>query len=157
MRSKVGGFFAWLIIVTIVASIFIAASDDQSSNTLTEEQKRAIVARLHTEVLFGQLLYNLPQILPPSVEFWPNLPGDDASMSSCNPVLVSRGETVWFARINETLAARNWDAYLNETIPHEAAHFILCQAGSEDWSNHGARWETTVRDIGATPVALHTY
>lgn len=156
MRAKASGFWAWLVIVTIVTSIFIGMGDTEPPNELTEEQRRAIVAHLHTEVLFGQLLYNLPQTLPPSVQFAAELPNRNAALSACNHAQIARGESTWVLTVNELLAAQHWDRYLSETIPHEAAHFILCQVG-EDWSAHGTRWETTVRDIGATPVAFHSY
>lgn len=158
MRGKSSGLWVWLVIVTIASAVFIASTDEPPPrDTLTEEQRRDVVARMHTEILNGELLYNLPQILPPAVEFFPELPQRNAALSRCNSVQVSRGRPTWSVMVNEKLAARNWDRYLSETIPHEAAHLILCQAGEQDWIEHGPRWETTVRDIGATPVAHHNY
>lgn len=123
--------------------------------TLTEAQKRAIVQKVQTEVVHGQLLYKLPELIPPAVSFLTKIP-ENAGESFCEYRLVSAGSPAWSVNINERLAAANFHAVMRDTIPHEVAHLLRCQ-WDPAWQDHDVRWETIVRDMGAVPVARHDY
>lgn len=123
--------------------------------TLTESQKVAISQKVHTELMHGQMLYNLPATIPPAVSF-AVLDSRNAAESLCVHKLVSDGVPAWALNINQKMAAQNYHAVLRATIPHEVAHLLRCQFDT-DWQAHDARWESIVRDMGSTPVAQHDY
>jgi hypothetical protein len=122
---------------------------------LTEQQRNTITQKITTEILHGQLLYNLPQIRRPAVSFTTSNPLN-AAESLCEFTLVSEGSPAWSIRVNERMAAGDYHRFMRETIPHEVAHLLLCQH-DRSWWMHSPDWETVVRDMGATPVPLHTY
>jgi len=123
--------------------------------TLTESQKVAIAQKIHTELIHGQLLYKLPELIPPAVSF-AVLDSRNAAESLCQFQLVSDGVPAWSININQKIAARNYHAVLRSTIPHEVAHLLRCQF-DPNWQAHDARWESIVRDMGSVPVAEHDY
>lgn len=123
--------------------------------TLTEVQKAAITQRVHTEILFGQMLYKLPELHPPAVGFTVSNPVN-AAESACTFEMVSTGSPAWVLRVNEAMAAQHYHRFFADTIPHEVAHLIRCQLDRE-WQAHDERWETIVRDMGAVPVPRHDY
>lgn len=124
-------------------------------STLTEAQKIAITQKVHTEILAGQLLYRLPELVPPAVSF-AVLDPRNAAESLCQFRLVSDGVPAWSINVNQQLAARNYHAFMRGTIPHEIAHLLRCQ-WDPSWQEHDARWESIVRDMHAVPVAEHDY
>lgn len=142
--------------LALAAVAFAALIPSKQPTDLTERQKRAVVARLHTEILVGQLLYNLPQTFPPSVRFV-TVHAVNAAETTCSPKHLARGEPDWKMHVNERIAAANWRAFMSETVPHEAAHLILCATGDPRWSEHGERWSSVVRELGAEPIERHTY
>ncbi len=123
--------------------------------TLTERQKRIIAQRLHTEIVFGQLLYKLPELVPPAVGYVMRDPRN-AAESICEYQLVSSGSPAWRMNVNEPMAAAHFDDFMRDSLPHEIGHLLRCQFDPQ-WQAHDARWETIVRDLGATPVARHEY
>lgn len=136
-----------------VVGVYTLFADDAPRDWLSEHQRRDIVARLHTEVLVGQLTYDMPSAYPPAVVF--TLTGRNAAEASCSIDFDDRPD--WTLYVNERMAARHWDDYLAYTIPHEAAHFVLCAQRDPQWKEHGARWETVVRELGAEPRRYHAY
>jgi hypothetical protein len=124
-------------------------------STLSEGQKAAITQRVHTEILYGQMLYRLPELTPPAVGFTVEDQANSAE-SGCTFPLVSTGSPAWVLRVNEAMAAANYHQFFVETLPHEVGHLLRCQWDPE-WQAHDARWETIVRDMGATPVPRHNY
>lgn len=124
-------------------------------SVLTEYQKQNITQRVHTEILFGQLLYKLPELPPPAVSFT-MLDPRNAAESICEFQLVSTGSPAWTLNVNEAMAAAHYHEYLRDSIPHEIGHLLRCQFDPQ-WQAHDARWESIVRDMGATPVAQHDY
>lgn len=122
---------------------------------LTESQKRAIAQKVHTEILFGQLIYKQPELVPPAVSFAVIDPRN-AAESLCEFQLVSTGSPAWSMNVNEQMAAENYHQFLTVTLPHEVGHLLRCQ-WDPAWQAHDARWETIVRDMGATPVPRHDY
>lgn len=146
------------IAMLIVAGAIVTLSavwPREAPTSLTEERKQLLVQRLHTEVQYGQLLYNLPELMPPTVTF--DLRNDNAAESVCAHRDLARGNTTWSLRVDERIAAAHWRQFLSETLPHEAAHLLRCQSGDRRWPEHDARWETIVRDLGATPAPYHRY
>lgn len=123
--------------------------------TLTEAQKVAISQKVHTEIIHGQLLYNLPQMIPPAISFTV-IDSRNAAESLCQFQLVKDGVPAWSLNINPKMAARNYHAVLRSTIPHEIGHLLRCQF-DPNWQAHDARWESIVRDMGSQPVAQHDY
>jgi hypothetical protein len=144
--------YAYGIGAIALAALWLAVKEPPTS--LTEQQRQDVVARLGTEILVGQLRYDLPQIMPPPVQF--TLTNGNAAESECSHARLKEGHPDWTLRVNERLAAAHWEPFISETIPHEAAHLILCQT-SQDWAAHGDRWKSVVREMGATPAEYHRY
>lgn len=144
-----------LILVACFVAIFTWDALRPRPTKLTERQRRNVVERVGTEILVGQLRYDLPQLMPPTVTF--DLNNDHAAESVCSHVDLARGNPTWSLRVDERMAAAHWKQFLSETLPHEAAHLLRCQSGDRRWPEHDARWETIVRDLGATPAPYHRY
>jgi hypothetical protein len=127
---------------------------------LSERQRNVITQKIHTEIVAGQLLFNLTELRPPAVAFTVGDPANSAE-SLCEVRLVSAGSPAWTLRVNERMAAQHWHQFMTETIPHEVAHLLLCQMNQgqdpDYWREHGPTWETIVRQMGAVPVARHSY
>lgn len=122
---------------------------------LTEVQRRAIVQRIHTEMLHGQTLYNLPVLRPVSVAFRVQVP-INAAESWCDHASLDGPAPNLGIAVNERLAATHFRRFMRETVPHEVSHLLLCQI-TADWQGHGADWATIVRDMGAEPKPFHNY
>lgn len=151
MRSAV---FSYLLLGCAAPLIIVALLPSAPPTELTPRQKRDIVSRMHTEILVGQLLYDLPTVMPPPVAF--DLTNGNAAESECTHVQLRDGHPDWLLRINERMAAQHWDAFMDETIPHEAGHLIACQL-TPDWDAHNDRWATIVRELGAEPKEFHHF
>lgn len=155
MKTKTLHYF---LLVVVAAALGAALMEwiQPPSTTLSEKQKRRIVGRLHTEILVGQLLYDLPITFPPPVRFEMVDPVN-AAETTCSPKRLVAGEPDWKMHVNERLAAAHWEAFMDETIPHEAGHLLLCASGDPRWSEHGDRWKSIVRELGSTPEEFHHY
>lgn len=144
------------ILLGCMGAILVASLWPKDKPTeLTPRQKRDIVSRMHTEILVGQLLYDLPTMLPPAVSF--DLDNGNAAESVCSHEDAHNSIASWELLVNERLAAQNWRTYLSETIPHEAGHLLRCQMGDLNWADHDARWSTIIRELGAEPAEQHHY
>jgi len=61
-------------------------------------------------------------------------------------------------RYNPLIFARYFADNLNETVPHEVAHFVVDQLwGLRRVRAHGAEWQSVVRALGAEPRATARY
>jgi hypothetical protein len=144
-----------LLGVVVGLGVSWLALPDPPPTALTEAQKVAIAQKIHTEIMHGQMLYNLPELIPPAVSF-AVLDPRNAAESLCQYKLVSDGVPAWSININQRMAARNYHAVMRSTIPHEVAHLLRCQFDAH-WQDHDARWQTIVRDMGSVPVERHDY
>jgi len=146
---------AWVAFGAVVGLWLVAHATRDPPATLTERQKAAIQQKIATEVMHGEMLYNLPHLFPPPVKFTTRDPRN-AAESTCDYYGVRSGEPTWGVGVNERLAAQNYHRFFTETIPHEVAHLMLCRI-SIAWETHDERWEAIVRDMGATPFPHHDY
>ncbi len=65
---------------------------------------------------------------------------------------VLRGEAA--IRYNPYIFARYYDENLNETVPHEVAHFVVDRLwGLRQVRAHGPEWQSVMRALGAEPRA----
>ncbi len=61
-------------------------------------------------------------------------------------------------RYNPYIFARYFEDNLNETVPHEVAHFVVDQLwGLRRVRAHGAEWQSVMRALGAEPRATARY
>ncbi len=69
---------------------------------------------------------------------------------------IRKGCRRWF-RFNPTLFARHFDEGLNDTIPHEVAHYVVDKRyPRRRCKPHGAEWRQVMRDFGIdNPRATH--
>lgn len=145
-----------VVVGSALASIALFAVFAPATLTLSERQKQAITQKIATEVLAGQMLYNMDQVTRPAVSFEPRA-SRNAAETRCEPALVSSGLPAWRVWVNERLAAQHYHRFMTETIPHEVAHLLVCQMDVPRWEDHHDLWATIVRDAGATPVERHDY
>ncbi|VAW77715.1 Protein sprT [hydrothermal vent metagenome] len=76
----------------------------------------------------------------------------DLSGRAAGQYRVLRGEIA--IRYNPYIFARYFDDNLNETVPHEVAHFVVDQLwGLRRVRAHGAEWRSVMRELGAEPRA----
>ena len=69
---------------------------------------------------------------------------------------VLRGDAM--IRYNPFIFARYFEDNLNETVPHEVAHFVVDQLwGLRRVRAHGAEWQSVMRALGAEPRATACY
>lgn len=69
---------------------------------------------------------------------------------------VLRGEVA--IRYNPCIFARYFDDNLNETVPHEVAHFVVDQLwGLRRVRAHGTEWQSVMRTLGVEPRATARY
>jgi SprT protein len=64
---------------------------------------------------------------------------------------------VWQVRYNPTLMAREPDAFLAQTIPHEVAHLIAFALHGRGIRPHGEEWQMVMRQLGAEPRRCHNF
>ncbi|HHJ15088.1 MAG TPA: metallopeptidase (SprT family) [Gammaproteobacteria bacterium] len=61
-------------------------------------------------------------------------------------------------RYNPFIFARYFEDNLNETVPHEVAHFVVDQLwGLRRVRAHGAEWQSVMRALGVEPRATARY
>lgn len=147
---------AGAVVAIAISSICVWTFGGEPPTTLSEREKGAIVQKITTEIMHGQLLYNLAPMKRPSVSFAPRETGN-AAESMCEYRLVSEGTPAWSVWVNERLAATHYRRFMRETVPHEVAHLLSCQMRNPIWDMHTPEWETIVRDMGAKPVPQHDY
>ena len=62
-----------------------------------------------------------------------------------------------YIRYNPHVFARHFDACLQQTIPHEVAHYVCdCLYGFGNIKPHGAEWKSVMRALGAEPRVRST-
>lgn len=64
---------------------------------------------------------------------------------------------VWQVRYNPLLLTREPDAFLAQTIPHEAAHLIAFALHGRGIRPHGEEWQSVMRRLGAEPRRCHNF
>lgn len=80
----------------------------------------------------------------------------DLSGRAAGQYRVLRGEAT--IRYNPWIFSRYFDDNLNETVPHEVAHFVVDQLwGLRRVRAHGAEWQSVMRTLGAEPRATARY
>ncbi len=68
---------------------------------------------------------------------------------------VRKGGERWF-RFNPMLFARHFDEGLNDTVPHEVAHYVVDRRYRRRCKPHGAEWQAVMRRFGIdNPRATH--
>lgn len=64
-------------------------------------------------------------------------------------------------RFNDELFARYFDENLEETVPHEIAHFIVYELFMKNAKRrilpHGREWKAVMRLLGAAPTTRHNF
>jgi len=60
-------------------------------------------------------------------------------------------------RLNLDLLRANPEDFIEETVPHEAAHLLTWAINGLKAKPHGAEWKGIMRDMGREPVVCHTY
>ena len=97
----------------------------------------------HAAELFGRAF------VTPPVQF-------DLSGRAAGQYRVQRGKAA--IRYNPWIFARYFEDNLNETVPHEVAHFVVDQLwGLRRVRAHGAEWQSVMRALGAEPRATARY
>lgn len=66
------------------------------------------------------------------------------------------GGKKWF-RFNIYLAHNNQEDYLNQTVPHEVAHYIQWELYGHDVDPHGREWKSIMIRFGVKPKRCHNY
>ncbi len=80
-----------------------------------------------------------------------DLRGKCAGMYQCN----RRGRRI---RYNPWLFAKYYQHSLEQTVPHEVAHYITdCLWGIKSVKPHGKEWKSVVTALGGKPVATGNY
>lgn len=64
---------------------------------------------------------------------------------------------VWQVRYNAALMAREPDAFLAQTVPHEVAHLIAFALHGRGIRPHGDEWQAVMRHLGAEPTRCHRF
>ncbi len=93
--------------------------------------------------LFGR------EFVMPAVRF-------DLSGCAAGQYRVLRGKVA--IRYNPWIFARYYEDNLNETVPHEVAHFVVDQLwGLRRVRAHGEEWQSVMRALGAEPRVTARY
>lgn len=145
---------AGVCMTVLVLLIFGMSKHGPVPVRLTESQKRTLEQRVRDLTELGQLEYGVAEMDMKTavVDYSPRDPLNMAE-SSCDR---EHGRaTRMQISINERLAAACFDEVMNETIPHEAAHLVMCQS-SDRWPEHGPEWANIVRYLGAEPKEFHS-
>lgn len=72
----------------------------------------------------------------------------------------SCSEPLYFISMNEILFLYNFDASINEHIPHEVAHIVTCFvhpeiSKTENFNSHGSEWQAIAKSLGSTGKQYH--
>jgi len=99
----------------------------------------------------SSLLWGKSFVRPNSVRVVFDLRGQVAGMARTN---LQTGQCIM--RVNEVLARENEAEYLQQTVPHEYAHFVtnLTRPGERA---HGRLWQHVMRALGVEPRRCHSY
>jgi len=61
-------------------------------------------------------------------------------------------------RYNPWLFAKYYQDSINDTVPHEVAHYVVdCLFGLRHVKPHGREWQQVISDLGGTPKATGSY
>jgi len=117
--------------------------------TITKYQKALVEAKIAECMLVAERYYAMV-IATPSVDF--DLKGGCAGKATPSKHHIS---------LNGVLLVENFEAYLEDTIPHEVAH-IVChvkygwlRTANGGISHHGKEWKAIMRALGAEPTRCH--
>lgn len=64
---------------------------------------------------------------------------------------------VWQVRYNAALLAREPEAFLAQTVPHECAHLVAFALFGRGVRPHGQEWHGIMRYFGADPRRCHSF
>lgn len=107
-------------------------------------------ARRRTATLLEQARRHFRSPIPaPEVRF-------DLRGKAAGQVRMAPGR-VWQIRYNPVLLAREGDAFLTQTVPHEVAHLIAFALFGRDIRPHGEEWQGVMRHLGAEPRRCHSF
>lgn len=118
---------------------------------LTEEQKTQVEALVAGVLAMEQVSLELARAPSPYVAFvyFAESP-EIAAQTYCRP-------DYWAIWVNELLAAQNWNAFLDDTLPHEIGHILVCQIDESQFDGHSELWYTIMRHMGYEPNERHSY
>ncbi len=115
---------------------------------LTEAQRRVVICATHACVLRAEDVYKRAFGVIP-VRF--DLTGRTAGMYR-----VQRGTRL--IRYNPYIFAKYFDDGLEQTVPHEVAHYVTDQLhGLRRVRPHGPEWRAVAHALGASPRATFNY
>jgi SprT protein len=107
-------------------------------------------ARRRTEALLDQARRHFGVRIPsPEVRF-------DLRGQAAGQVRQAPGR-VWQVRYNSVLLAREPDAFLAQTVPHECAHLVAFALFGRGIRPHGPEWQGVMRHFGAEPRRCHSF
>lgn len=129
---------------------------------VTAEMKAKVDAKLRECIAAAEHKYNTTVPFP-TVRY--DLRGTKAGWAQYS---------TWTVSFNAILLAENFEAFLEDTVPHEMAHLITDlvfpeahQRGTPTYtvrgirrgkrSPHGEAWKSVMRTLGADPVRCHNY
>jgi SprT protein len=124
------------------------------------DQTKEIITRTEACLEIARQKYSIEL---PSIEIKFDLKGRTAGM------FCWRSELMWF-RYNRVLMAGNLAEFLQQTVPHEVAHYVVRYRWGAHPSPHGPEWKRVMReafqlrhdrchtmDVAATQSVLHVY
>ena len=80
----------------------------------------------------------------------------DLRGKAAGQVRLAQGK-IWQIRYNRLLLAREPDAYLIQTVPHEVAHLVAFAIHGQRIRPHGREWQVVMRHFGAEPRRCHDF
>ena len=107
-------------------------------------------ARRRTDALLEQAQRHFKVHIPaPEVRF-------DLRGQAAGQVRQAPGR-VWQVRYNVVLLAREPEAFLAQTVPHECAHLVAFALFGRGIRPHGQEWQGIMRYFGAEPRRCHSF
>ena len=117
-------------------------------------------AQTQAQQMLDQLTdhYNLPRYELSAIRFKPLLRDNGAAGTTTGCEKDGTRQTNIVVNLNEILFLRNYDVFMNEIIPHEVAHVIVClrggfkqEPGEDFWeAAHGEEWLEAMHVLGYT-------
>ncbi len=86
----------------------------------------------------------------------PPLPVSFDLKGTCSGMFVAHGDKVR-VRYNPWIFARYLDDSLNNTVPHEVAHFVVHQRYKRRVKPHGPQWQKVMAAFGVRPEVTSRY
>lgn len=115
---------------------------------ISEAQQRQVIRATDRLVRRASERYDWPMTTP-QVDF--DLRGKTAGMYQIH----GRRRRI---RYNPWVFAKHYEDSLNDTVPHEVAHFVVdCMFGFHRVKPHGPEWQGVMRDFGVEPRATGQY